>query len=191
MTYDPFERGPFPVGVHTQTWHDVERDRPLTVEIWYPASEDYRGRDRDPATWDTYVPVWAADSTEAISELAHQEAVRDAEWSRQQSEWPLVLLVHGWAGFRQESSFLGTHLASRGYVVVSPDVAGSTWTHVDAFLTGCEPQSGPDILLEHTTRIATARASGLGLEPEASFEQVLRDYVRENPEAVVHPIRPQ
>lgn len=40
-------------------------------------------------------------------------------------------------------------------------------------------------------RIETARARGLGLLPETSFEQVLRDYVRENPEAVVHSIRPQ
>lgn len=161
MTYDPFERGPLPVGVHTQTWHDVERDRHLTVEIWYPASEANRGRDRDPVTWDTFVPVWAADSAESEDELAHQEAVRDAEWSGHQSEWPLVLLVHGWAGYRQESSFLGTHLASRGYVVVSPDVAGSTWTDVDAFLTGCEPQSEPDVLLEHTMRVATARVGDI------------------------------
>lgn len=161
MTYDTFERGPFPVGVHTQTWHDVGRDRHLTVEIWYPASEANRGRDRDPATWDTFVPVWAADSAESEDELAHQEALRDAEWSRQQFAWPLVLLVHGWAGYRQESSFLGTHLASRGYVVVSPDVAGSTWTDVDAFLTGCEPASDPDVLLEHTTRIAAARVGDI------------------------------
>lgn len=170
MTYDPFERGQFPVGVQTQTWQDVERDRHLTVEIWYPASEANRGRDGDPATWDTFVPVWAADSFEADSELAHQEAVRGAEWSSKQSEWPLVLLVHGWAGYRQESSFLGTHLASSGYVVVSPDVTGSTWADVDSFLTGCEPESEADVLLQHTTRIAEARVGDVSFLIDAAID---------------------
>ena len=45
MSYDPFARGPFPVGVMTQAWHDARRDRTLDVEIWYPASDAVRGGD--------------------------------------------------------------------------------------------------------------------------------------------------
>ena len=35
--------------------------------------------------------------------------------------FPLVLFSHGFASYRQQSSFLMTHLASWGFVVISPD----------------------------------------------------------------------
>lgn len=45
MIYDPFARGPFPVGVRTLVEHDRARDqRPLTTEVWYSASESYAGQ---------------------------------------------------------------------------------------------------------------------------------------------------
>jgi nucleoside-diphosphate-sugar epimerase len=37
-------------------------------------------------------------------------------------------------------------------------------------------------------RIETARAKGLGLSADADFEVVIRDYVRENPDAVKLPV---
>ncbi|GAA4339969.1 SDR family oxidoreductase [Variovorax defluvii] len=37
-------------------------------------------------------------------------------------------------------------------------------------------------------RFEARRAAGLGLAPDASFEQVIRDYVRENPDAVKLPV---
>jgi D-erythronate 2-dehydrogenase len=39
-------------------------------------------------------------------------------------------------------------------------------------------------------RINAVRAAGLGLLPEASFEAIIRDYVRENPDAIKLPINP-
>jgi len=67
--YDPFARGPFPVGVRTL---ELSRGgRLLPVELWYPATDEYAGRDVAEATRDRYelIPgfpfVW-------------QEAVRDA-----------------------------------------------------------------------------------------------------------------
>ena len=38
-------------------------------------------------------------------------------------------------------------------------------------------------------RVGSARANGLGLQPDADFEAIVRDYVRENPDAVKLPIR--
>jgi len=38
-------------------------------------------------------------------------------------------------------------------------------------------------------RIHSVRASGLGLVPEESFEEIIRDYIRETPYAVKLPIR--
>ena len=38
-----------------------------------------------------------------------------------EGRFPLVLFSHGFASFRTQSSFLTTHLASWGFVVISPD----------------------------------------------------------------------
>jgi len=38
-------------------------------------------------------------------------------------------------------------------------------------------------------RINAARAKGLGLLPEASFEDIIREYIRENPDAIKLPVR--
>ena len=156
-TYDPFARGGFPVGVRSEEWHDSARDRTLPVEIWYPATDDYAGQDLDPATWDVFPPVWAADGVTAPDEMCAQSAVRDAQMRDLDAPAPLVLLIHGWAGFRRESTFIGTHLASRGYIVVSPDVIGSTWDDVDALLTSCEPVGRREDLVDHAEASAVAR----------------------------------
>ena len=34
--YDPFSRGPHPVGVRDATWTDEARERTLPISIWYP-----------------------------------------------------------------------------------------------------------------------------------------------------------
>lgn len=44
MTYDPFARGRFPVGVRTVQMQDTARDRLFPCEIWYPAAERYAGQ---------------------------------------------------------------------------------------------------------------------------------------------------
>ncbi len=172
MSYDPFARGRFPVGVRTDTWTDTSRDRDLCVEIWYPAAEEYAGQDLDPATWDRFVPGWVAEGQAGEDELVHQEAVRDAEPAAAQAQRPLVLLIHGWAGYRREATFLGTHLASRGYIVVSPDVPGSTFVDVDAFLSSCEPTAEPEALLAHTRDIAAARVEDIPFLISAAVERL-------------------
>ena len=173
--YDPFARGPFPVGVETQTWTDAARKRTLTVEIWYPGADDYNGHDLDPATMDWFVPGWAADGVSTPEELVPQQAVRGAQWRAAVEPFPLVLLIHGWAGFRRESTFLGTHLASHGYVVVSPDVAGTTFADVDAFLGQQEPLGEPEALLRHARDNAEAR---VGDVPFLICESIARLPVR-------------
>ena len=37
--------------------------------------------------------------------------------------------------------------------------------------------------------IASARANRLGLQPDPDFETIIRDYIRENPQAVTLPIQ--
>lgn len=118
MTYDPFARGPFPVGVRTVQLTDAARQqRLLPTEIWYPATAASAGRDLDAASRDTYEllpgfpPAW-------------QDAVRDA--ALQPGRYPLVAFSHGYGGHRRQSTFLCTHLASHGYVVAALDHTGNT-----------------------------------------------------------------
>ena len=116
MSYDPFARGSFPVGVRTLELRDESRGgRAVTVEIWYPASEAYRGQDLDDATRDRFpVPAGMAE--------AAQDAVRGAEPA--QGRFPLILHCHGANSHRLVLPGLCTHLASHGYAVASPDFMG-------------------------------------------------------------------
>lgn len=119
--------GPHPVGVRTialvnPDQFDVVRstdrlrryDRPLTVELWYPARPNtgerrpYRSLLRDGLR-----PV----------EL-HGAALRDAEAG---GRFPLVILSHGYPGNRLLMAHFGEKLASHGYVVASIDHTDSTY----------------------------------------------------------------
>jgi nucleoside-diphosphate-sugar epimerase len=46
------------------------------------------------------------------------------------------------------------------------------------------------IVTSWPSRIHAARAEALGLKADASFDAILRDYVRENPQAVKLPVLP-
>lgn len=111
MTYNPFNRGNYPVGVRTITVQE------LTVEVWYPASELYRGRDLSDRTRDRF--TFAPELPEAT-----QSAVRDA--GPASGRFPLLMHNHGALGHRRNNTVLCTHLASHGYIVASNDVPGNT-----------------------------------------------------------------
>jgi dienelactone hydrolase len=116
MSYNPFERGPSPVGVRTlELRHSALADHPVPLELWYPATETHRGQDLDAATWDQYTHPTGLPAF-------NQQAVRDA--AAVPDNHPLVLYCHGAYGQRRESSRICTHLASHGYVVASADFPG-------------------------------------------------------------------
>jgi predicted dienelactone hydrolase len=122
MAYDPFARGPYPVGVRTLSLTDAARDaRALPTEVWYPATDASAGQDLDPATRDAYelVPGFPP---------FPQDAVRDA--APRAGRRPVVLFSHGYGGHRRQSTFLCTHLASHGYVVAAVDHTGNTMLDV-------------------------------------------------------------
>ena len=117
-----FERGPYPVGITTMTL-----ERGPQVEVWYPAVEGTVGSD----TYDVrdYTP-------EAIKKILTGDAPatftidagRDAEVA--EGKHPVVLFSHGYSGIRVQSSFITSHLASWGMVVISPDHWSRDLNHV-------------------------------------------------------------
>ncbi|MBM4395805.1 MAG: hypothetical protein FJ087_08955 [Deltaproteobacteria bacterium] len=137
---DPMLPGPYPVGVRTVVLVDPAHrnadgsPRTLKTEIWYPTTDDQRGK-----------PKYAYDPKEDATEAARRkigtielgkgyvDAVKDAP-VRRGERFPLVLFSHGAFGIRFQSIFVTVPLASHGYVVVSPDHQGNTL--YDILVTG-------------------------------------------------------
>jgi predicted dienelactone hydrolase len=170
LRYNPFARGPYPVGVRTIQLADTERNnRPVTVEIWYPAAARYRGQDLDPATRDRF--TFAPEMPEAS-----QDAVRNADPAG--GQFPLVMHNHGFFGHRRVNTTLCTHLASHGYIVASNDVPGNTtgdlMNDVIAHRRGGRPTAPPP---QEINRTRVAIASFVIESVTAGAEPLLADHL--------------
>ncbi len=106
-------------------------DRPLTLEIWYPASspanktalvtyEEVLGRSNEPKR--PLVPFTFTG-----------RASRDAEPDVSGGVYPLVIVSHGYPGSRLLMTYLTENLASKGYVVVAIDHTESTYRDLAGF----------------------------------------------------------
>jgi len=109
--YNPFLRGPLPVGVRALDAPDAQRKRSFPFEVWYPANQHYAGQDLSPVAQDSFVVP--------DSRPRKQQAVRDAE--SRPGNWPLIVYSHPSGAHRRSATFLATHLASHGYVVAALD----------------------------------------------------------------------
>lgn len=98
-------------------------DRPLTVEMWYPAAAD--------ATGSTELRAYLRDGTTEVA--LSGKAMRDAAPAATDTPYPLVLISHGYPGNRFLLSHLAENLASKGYVVASIDHTDSTYRTQAAF----------------------------------------------------------
>ena len=98
-------------------------DRPLTLEVWYPAVADSKGKN----TLDVYL----RDGKTIVA--LHGRAVRDAMPVKMSDKFPLVIISHGHPGNRFLMSHLAENIASKGYVVVSIDHTDSTYRTQGAF----------------------------------------------------------
>lgn len=98
-------------------------DRPLTVEMWYPAAEGASG--------DTTMQAFVRDGTTEVT--LQGQAHRDAAPAEGAESYPLVLISHGYPGNRFLLSHLAENLASKGYVVASIDHTDSTYRTQAAF----------------------------------------------------------
>ncbi len=120
----PFaDHGPFVSGVTTL---EVEVDgAKVKTEVWYPADPaSATGKKKDTYDMRAWLPKdSAAKIPDAESPLHEMDAYRDLATSivGKTRRFPVVLFSHGLGGYRMQTSFLMTHLASWGYVVVAPD----------------------------------------------------------------------
>jgi len=119
--------GPYPVGT-------LELEAPNgPITVWYPA-EPGSEAGHDKATYDlrTYLPP--ADQGKVPDDAAAphpMDAYADLPAVQPEGQpFPLVLFSHGFCGYRQQSSFLTTAIASWGFVVAAPE-------HTARDLTSC------------------------------------------------------
>ena len=160
------EPGPYPVGVTT-----LALPTGNAVEVWYPAAAGTVGED----TYDVrdFVP-------DAVRELLTADipasfttpAARDAPAAdAPPSGFPVVAVSHGFASIRLASSFLTSHLASWGMVVVAPDhpardLASQLGGAVDA------PPDPADDLAASIDLVITAAAPGGPLEASVDPDRI-------------------
>jgi predicted dienelactone hydrolase len=97
-------------------------DRPLTLEVWYPAEAG-----GEPTPYDVYL----RDGRTSVQ--VQGRASRESRPDRSGAPYPLVLISHGYPGNRYLLSHLGENLASKGYVVASIDHTDSTYRTRAAF----------------------------------------------------------
>ncbi len=129
--------GDYAVGVQTMTFTNPDQvdianvqtegeipgyDRPLTVEIWYPATESA-------TLGGTYTAMLRDGETEVTLQ---GQAVRDADPLVGET-FPLIVISHGYPGNRWLMGHLGENLASKGYVVASIDHTDSNYDDMGVF----------------------------------------------------------
>ncbi|MET0437929.1 MAG: dienelactone hydrolase [Devosia sp.] len=131
---------------------DAIYDRPLTLEIWYPA--DLKGA----APGGDYVEVQMANSDQKIT--LHGQAVRDAEPLTTEGPYPLVILSHGYPGNRFLIAHFGENLASKGYVVASIDHFESTYENKLGFASTLANRSPDQLFVLDSMASLSAAADG-------------------------------
>ena len=117
---DPGAEGAWAVGVRTAIVAG------LTTETWYPA-EPGTDADVSPASYDIrqwLSPSEAAKIPDSSAPSQVCDCFRDLPIDAGRGPYPVIVFIHGTAGFRTQSLHFMTHWASRGFVVVAADYPG-------------------------------------------------------------------
>jgi predicted dienelactone hydrolase len=140
-------RGPWGVGVRTVELVDPRQpdilhfdkgsgkaplyDRPLTVEIWYPATIPPGQEERV-----VYESAMPGSPRAGVPDSFHipGKALRDAP-PVSGSAFPLVVVSHGYPGSRFFMTWITENLASKGYVVAAIDHTDSVFGQQRAFVS--------------------------------------------------------
>lgn len=184
--------GPWPVGARTGAVDD------LTLEVWYPAQPGSE-TGAEPVRYDirASLPDSEKDKVpDADNPWQDCDCWRDLPIDAEHGPYPVVVFIHGTAGFRSQSLEFMTHWASRGFVVVAADHPG-LWLKdllgslcgtpapaqdldgdLDAILAALHSPAGDLAFLQgriDVDRLATAghSAGGFAVEPTGAVAQVV------------------
>ncbi|MCB9423454.1 MAG: hypothetical protein H6667_26900 [Ardenticatenaceae bacterium] len=108
-------RGPYHVGKRDMV---MSGERPLPMIIWYPAVPD--GNTEAAVTYPYKIKMGAPFGRVTIA-TATGQAVEMAQYDLSDGPYPLVILSPGFAIGSASYAWLAEHLASYGFVVISPE----------------------------------------------------------------------
>ncbi|WP_281541950.1 alpha/beta hydrolase family protein [Maribacter aestuarii] len=138
------QRGDYSVGVRTLSFINSDQidilnskdgkdpvyDRPLKIEIWYPAESD---QNSTPVIYDEVMGTRGDSLRPLIPFNFKGRAFRDAKPITNEGKFPLIIVSHGYVGSRFLMTYLTENLASKGYVVAAIDHTDSTFKDANAF----------------------------------------------------------
>lgn len=105
-------------------------DRPITIEVWYPATVD---KNTKPITYNEVMGT-ANDSLRPLIPFTFEgRAYKDVKPITTDGKFPLVVVSHGYVGSRFLMTYLTENLASKGYIVAAIDHTDSTFKDANAF----------------------------------------------------------
>ena len=150
IAYD--EPGPYPVGNARFELPDPDGVRPLTVEVWYPASEAARASAETGQPLTAFIPdepgasAFAAAVADAPDACVRKQtrSAANAEPADLAGPWPTAVFSHCHGCARFSSFSLAERMASHGFLVAAVDHPGSTV--VDVLLGNELPPLDPDTL---------------------------------------------
>jgi len=106
-------------------------DRPLKVEVWYPA--DISDQSDELIIYEEVMGNANSPDRPLIPFTFLGRANREADPALTGGPYPLVIVSHGYTGSRLLFTYLTENLASKGYVVVSIDHTESTFRDAAGF----------------------------------------------------------
>ena len=110
-------------------------DRPITVEVWYPAVIPPGVEER--VVYSEVLGISGDPARPNVPFTFEGRALRDADpFTTTGAPFPLVIVSHGYPGSRYMMTYLDENLASKGYVVVAIDHTDSTFEDVPGFFPG-------------------------------------------------------
>lgn len=137
---------------------DARYDRPLTVEVWYPAV--IPDGSIELASYESYHGRLDQGNVEPFSFAGR--ALRDAEPDSSAAAYPLVIVSHGYPGSRFMITYLTENLASKGYVVAAIDHTDSTYADTGSFFITLLHRSTDQVfVLNEIARLGTEDGSFL------------------------------
>ncbi|GFD90422.1 hypothetical protein KUL152_26480 [Tenacibaculum sp. KUL152] len=91
-----------------------QAERSLMLEVWYPTKEE------------TALTQYSDETRSGITFEVQANAYRDVAIAKTDTKYPVIVISHGYTGYRTLMHYLGEHLASHGYVVAAIDHTDST-----------------------------------------------------------------
>lgn len=110
---------------------DPVYDRPLKVEVWYPAILPDGAKEL--VTYDQVMGAANNPQRPLIPYTFQGRASRDAAPLTAEGAFPLIVVSHGYLGSRLLLTYLTENLASKGYIVVAIDHTESTYRDAGGF----------------------------------------------------------